>query len=352
MQPGDLVLNENEQKIDAALFNDWHVVGFSRDIEPGGLKAVRLLGRDLVLWRESDGTAHAWEDLCMHRGARLSKGCVRNDTVVCPYHGWRYDGSAKCTLIPSTPDLPVPPRVRAFPYQLRERYGMIWVSLGEPEHDIPAFPEWGAEGYRNLLTGPHDFKASGYRALENFCDVTHFPFVHSGLNGDEVAPDPIGEYDVIAENGTIRSTPVTVFQPQGDPRRVAVQSDYSFACLRPLVATLRKQIRVVADDGTLSDKVDDYWLFFTAQPVDEKHSIARVAMAFNFGHELTDDQIRTRQELIFEQDIEIVETQRPERIPIDMRAEMHHRVDKFSVQYRRYLKDLGVTYGTVDADFV
>ncbi len=59
---------------DSALLNDWHVIGFVEDVAPGALLPVTLLGRDLVAWRESNGAIHVWEDLCIHRGSRLSKG--------------------------------------------------------------------------------------------------------------------------------------------------------------------------------------------------------------------------------------------------------------------------------------
>jgi nitrite reductase/ring-hydroxylating ferredoxin subunit len=88
--------------------------------------------RELVMWRDNAGTAHVWEDLCIHRGSRLSKGCIVDDTVVCPYHGWRYDSSAKCVLIPATPHQPPPTKARAFPYLTVERYGFVWASLGKP----------------------------------------------------------------------------------------------------------------------------------------------------------------------------------------------------------------------------
>ena len=81
---------------DRRMLNDWHVVRFSSELQPGALHAAQLLGRDLVLWRDRAGDAHVWEDLCVHRGSRLSRGCVVEDTVVCPYHGWRYDSSARC----------------------------------------------------------------------------------------------------------------------------------------------------------------------------------------------------------------------------------------------------------------
>jgi len=54
----------------------------------------------------------------------------RQRHVVCPYHGWRYDGSAKCVLVPAAPDQPPPLKARAFPHLAEERYGMVWASLG------------------------------------------------------------------------------------------------------------------------------------------------------------------------------------------------------------------------------
>src|SRR5262245_10216546 len=114
---------------DSALINDWHVVAWSRELTAGQVVGTRLLGRDLVAWRDSSGCAHVWEDLCIHRGARLSKGWITDDTLVCPYHGWRYDCSAKCVLIPATPDQAPPLKARAFPYRVTERYGFVWASL-------------------------------------------------------------------------------------------------------------------------------------------------------------------------------------------------------------------------------
>ena len=62
--------------------------------------------------------------------------------------------------------------------------------------------------------------------------------------------------------------------------------------------------------------------------------------------ELTEADIRRRQDAVFAQDRAIVETQHPERIPLDLRAELHLRSDKLGLEYRRWLKELGVTYGT------
>jgi phenylpropionate dioxygenase-like ring-hydroxylating dioxygenase large terminal subunit len=70
---------------DPVLMDEWLAAGWSSSVRQGELKAQRLLGREIVLWRSSAGI-HAWEDLCVHRGTRLSLGQVRNDYLVCPYH--------------------------------------------------------------------------------------------------------------------------------------------------------------------------------------------------------------------------------------------------------------------------
>jgi phenylpropionate dioxygenase-like ring-hydroxylating dioxygenase large terminal subunit len=98
------------------LLNDWHTVAFSTDYIRGQLYQVRLLGRDLVAWRDRTDQLHIWEDLCIHRGARLSKGTICDDQVVCPYHGWRYGSDAHCTLIPAAPDEKPMTKARAFAY--------------------------------------------------------------------------------------------------------------------------------------------------------------------------------------------------------------------------------------------
>jgi phenylpropionate dioxygenase-like ring-hydroxylating dioxygenase large terminal subunit len=148
---------------------------------------VSAIHRDLVMRRDRAGEAHVWEDLCIHRGSRLSKGCIVDD--VCPYHGWRYDSTAKCVLIPATPRQPVPTKARAFPYLTAERYGFVWASLGHPLHVIPEFPEWNDAAFTKVHAGPYLWKSSGFRSVENFLDATHFPFVHAGVNG--VASDPM-----------------------------------------------------------------------------------------------------------------------------------------------------------------
>ena len=84
---------------DPVLRNDWHVVAESSRAAPGVVLSARLLGQDLVLWRTSEGVC-AWQDLCLHRGAKLSGGRIQDNCLICPYHGWNYDAGGRCVRIP------------------------------------------------------------------------------------------------------------------------------------------------------------------------------------------------------------------------------------------------------------
>jgi nitrite reductase/ring-hydroxylating ferredoxin subunit len=170
---------------DPILLTQWFAIAFSHEIPAGQLIPRRLLNRDLVLWRSADQTLHTWRDLCIHRGARLSLGQIKQDCVVCPYHAWHYAPTGQCVLIPAQPHLPPPPKARAETYATRERYGIVWVSLTEPTNDPPAFPlADSSQNIRLIQAGPYTFKAHGPRILENLYDVAHLGQVHAGLLGD------------------------------------------------------------------------------------------------------------------------------------------------------------------------
>ena len=68
---------------DPVMRDDWYVVARSSDLEEGGVMEASLLGETLVLWR-SGGEVLAWKDLCIHRGAKLSLGWVKDGQIVCP----------------------------------------------------------------------------------------------------------------------------------------------------------------------------------------------------------------------------------------------------------------------------
>jgi nitrite reductase/ring-hydroxylating ferredoxin subunit len=118
----------------------WVPVALSSSIEPGTSAGAVIDGAEVVVWRDSKGDAHVWEDRCPHRGMRMSFGFVRGDHIACLYHGWQYDSAGQCQHIPAHPDLEVPKTIKIPTYATEERNGIIWTSL-PAEVDIAGIPE-------------------------------------------------------------------------------------------------------------------------------------------------------------------------------------------------------------------
>ncbi|WP_407441134.1 Rieske 2Fe-2S domain-containing protein [Rhodococcus sp. (in: high G+C Gram-positive bacteria)] len=120
----------------------WLPVALGRDIEPGAATGTTLNGVSIALWRDARGTLHAWGDRCPHRGMRLSFGFVREDRLVCLYHGWQFDGSGACRHVPAHPRMEPPGTVRTTRYRVLERSGLVWVNdpAGADDEDLPVLP--------------------------------------------------------------------------------------------------------------------------------------------------------------------------------------------------------------------
>lgn len=330
------------------LVDDWHAVAFSSEVRSDRPLAVRLLGEDLVLWRSD--TVHAWLDRCVHRGAPLSRGTVDNCRLACPYHGWAYDGTGQCAFIPAVPDQPPPPRARATAFQAREADGLVWVSLGAPAHDVPRFPEWSDAAFTTYQAGPYRYAGNAFRTVENFFDTAHLPFVHPNLNGLPTEADRLDALEVREDSGGLSTSGITVFQPYGDPRGVPVHATYRYRVLRPTTAAFTKALRIAdAAEAHRGSEGDAFCTYVTVQPVDEENCIVRVSLAVNFRDSPSAEDVRRRTDIVFEQDREIVESQRPVKLPLELKAEMHVRSDRLAVAYRRWLDKLAVRYGTIPA---
>ena len=172
------ILSENEN-----LHNYWYVVTRSADLTTAPAGAT-LLGRNLVLWRDTSNIVHAAPDRCPHREGVLSNGTVENGCLVCPYHGWTFASEGKCVNIPSSaPGVPLPPKANLTVFKCVEKYGLIWVCIGKPVADIPIIPQDDDPSFRRINTIVDTWKTSATRMTDNFLDITHFPFVHTGTFG-------------------------------------------------------------------------------------------------------------------------------------------------------------------------
>ena len=136
--------------------------------------AVRVLGEDVVLWRDVAGTPHAARDRCPHRGTRLSLGKVCDGQIECAYHGWRFDGEGRCRLIPALPGFTPPATHAVATFPVTEAHGLLWLQLEGPQAVLPAFSAETDTRLRKLNVGPFEVETSAPRIVENFLDLAHF----------------------------------------------------------------------------------------------------------------------------------------------------------------------------------
>jgi len=167
----------------AMLRTGWYVVAESTDVANEAL-AVRLLGQDLVVWRDAGGTVVAAPDRCPHREAPLSIGSLSDGRLTCIYHGWSFGEGGRCVEVPSSgPAAAIPPAAHLPCVRAEERYGLIWVCLGDPATAIPTIAHDSDPAFRRINTGIDRWKVSALRMVDNFLDISHFPWVHTGTFG-------------------------------------------------------------------------------------------------------------------------------------------------------------------------
>ena len=170
-----------------ALRSAWYAVARSIDVGASPV-AAKLLGTSMVLYRGAGGGVVAAPDRCPHREAPLSKGTVHDGCLVCPYHGWTFGDGGRCMLVPSAADgVPAPPRAHLSTFQCQQRYGLVWVCLGDTPADdprgIPVIAHDDDPSFRRINTPVDVWQTSCTRMTDNFLDITHFPFVHVGTFG-------------------------------------------------------------------------------------------------------------------------------------------------------------------------
>jgi len=327
---------------DPVLRNDWFPVAWADQLPAGASVPVRLLDEELVLWRRADGSVHVWDDRCPHRGAKLSLGRVVDDTLTCPYHGWRFDGEGRCVLKPAQPSTPCPPQPMVQMFRAQERYGIVWVCLGKPAHDVVPYPEFADTRLRHIQAGPYTVNASAPRVVENFIDMAHFSFVHEGILGaagdTEVPPYDVEAFVDDSGEAGVRAVGMRVSQPRANLQAEGASDVvYGYRISRPLSAILTKQVVGTAVPEAIT-------LFI--QPMTETES--QVWMIFSgIRSPEPDEAVRDFQDTVFAQDRPILESQRPKRLPLVPGAEQAQRADLLAAHYRKFLRERGLVYGVL-----
>jgi phenylpropionate dioxygenase-like ring-hydroxylating dioxygenase large terminal subunit len=223
-----------------------------------------------------------------------------------------------------------------------ERYGYIWASLGHPERDLFPIPEYAEPDRRNVHAATIGVNVSAPRAVENFLDMAHFPYVHTGILGEEPHTE-VKDYEVETseERDEVLATSCLFYQPMASATaRQGIEVEYVYRVPHPFCSVLYK-----SSPGA-PDRQDVIALFL--QPVGEEQVRAHMMLCL-LDDESTDARLRNFQQTIFAQDKPILENQIPKRLPLDPRAETPIRADKSAIAYRRWLQAKGVTYGVIPA---
>lgn len=173
----------------------------------------RLLGENIAIWKDAKGVPRAVQDRCPHRTARLSIGYLNEGRLVCPYHGWEFDGDGICTRIPQEL-APRDKKVVVKAYHCEERYGLIWVCLDEPARGIPEIEQFGAPGFRQVFEFCEDWTCAPLRIMENEFDASHLSFVHATSFGNTDPIPALPSIEILDDGFVARSQPA-VRNPEG-----------------------------------------------------------------------------------------------------------------------------------------
>jgi len=167
----------------------WIPVVNSSEVTPDGkpLK-VRLLGEDLLAFRDTAGEVGLVDEKCPHRRTSLSLGMNAGCGLTCIYHGWKFDTKGNCVDLPSEPkDSKMKSSVRLRSYPTRERNGIVWGYLG-PKEEEPPFPEfyWMSLPDNQIISERVWQECNYLQVMENDLDYVHAAFLHKAYDQQQI----------------------------------------------------------------------------------------------------------------------------------------------------------------------
>ncbi len=290
---------------DATILNQWFAIGAVQELHPGIVADTELLEENLSYAVEVDGSVRVWR-----RIGQLPAGSA-------------YDSGKIDEQLPAV-----------------NAYGYVWTCLGEPETEIFPIDEYAENDRRNLNAASIGVNVSGPRAIENFLDMGHFPYVHTDILGVEPHTE-VKEYEVeiVHDRDEIIATKCRFYQPMASTASSGgADVEYIYRVPHPYCSVLYKS------SGQDPSRMDVIALF--VQPLSQERIRAHMLLSI-LDDDNDESTMRAFQQTIFGQDKPILENQYPKRLPLDPRAETPIRADKSAIAYRRWLRSKGVTYGVI-----
>ena len=157
----------------------WHPVAAVAELDENPVKAVKILGESLVVYRDRKGGYGLIDDTCPHRRISLEYGIPENEGLRCPYHGWLFDGSGQCLEMPAeSPESTFPSRVKIKGYPAEELGGLVFAYLGPAP--APLLPRWDLYVMDNVVRdiGSTVIPCNWMQCMENSLDPTHTEWLH------------------------------------------------------------------------------------------------------------------------------------------------------------------------------
>lgn len=321
------------------LSQHWYPVARVQDISTQP-QQVTLLDVNMAIYATASGEIQLVRDLCPHRGVPLSKGWVEGEEIVCPYHGLHFNTDGHCTQIPAQPELTnISARFRLTRFPVVVQYGLVWTSIQSRDPDqanLPKFETWDSDAHQSILPPYVDIAGSSGRQLEGFIDVAHFAWVHHQSFADRDNPivpkysTQKTDYGLHTEyESDISNYPNSMQDPAPEGfiwRRI-------FDVYPPFSATLKVHF---PNDGLLC-------ILNACCPVSHNQTRLFVPLTRNFDMQGDLQAVYDFNAQIFAEDQEIIESQKPEELPLDLMMEAHFEADRSSTTYRRIMADMGLS---------
>lgn len=237
----------------------WHPVAAAAELQAAPVKAVKLLGERLALFRSPDGTLGLVAERCPHRGTSLACGMLDGDGIRCAYHGWKYDKQGQCVETPAEPETStLKQRIKIAGYPVQEMGGLIWAYLGAaPVPLLPRYEHMVRDDWEQDV-GISRMPCNWLQVAENTLDPLHIEYLHMKYTNyvrERMGLDPVGvrhhqkvayelfEYGIVKkrlwEGDTEESEEWQIGHPQLFPGTAVVPYDAEW---------VQYQIRVPVDD--------------------------------------------------------------------------------------------------------
>ena len=301
--------------------NAWYVMAWDVEIKPA-LFARKIANKPLVAYRKANNEVVVLDDACWHRLVPLSKGHLKNDEVVCAYHGLVYNADGRCTHMPSQETINPSACVKSYP--VVEKHRFVWVWMGDPAKANPDLvpdmhwnkaPNWAGDG--KVIRVKCNYKL----VVDNLMDLTHETFVHAGTIGDiHVAESPF-ETTYNENTVTVTRWMLDIVPPSFWQTQLSKKTDYDGKVDRWQIITFQPPCTVNIDvgvaptgtgapEGNRNEGVNGFVLN-TITPETEDTCHYFWAFARNYALDDQSVTIDTREGVsaIFRQDEEVLEAQ-------------------------------------------